>query len=413
MIEDKREVIRDLCRKKGDYLIAFKDIVSLVRGLREKTGHFGFTMSDVRKMNPHFLGVLKSEGIIKETYGSHKRHDFWIADDLKVEDIEEVVKEMESEREVISEMAKKVLTDQTQEFLDEIEVTTKEIKRFEKILSEHDALDYFYPNVCPKLEGMEKPRKAVLLALASHWDEAGDRYRIGVLMYGKYSTGTGKSPLLMWIKQLGGGYVGRTTTSSGLTVNLRTGAPGFFARFHRSVCAVDELDKLDKNDRDGTLQALEEGVISFEAADVKGDYPAEAIILGGANSISHFTPEQFARWDFKFHIEPYSVEEAQDIADYISLTMGKSKDKETEELKKFLKWIRSRRAEISDEVRKEGAELIKEYIRRSENTDIRRIQAIWRVARSWARLNRSDVTGEYVAKAIVMLEETDSLLEEV
>jgi len=198
-----------------------------------------------------------------------------------------------------------------------------------------------------------------------------------------------------------------TATSRGLTVNLKTGAPGFFARFHHSVCAVDEIDKLEKDDRDGILQAAEEGIISFESAEVNGEYPAESIILGGANNTSRFTPEQMGRWDFKFYMKQYSVDEAQDIAEFISEQMGKSKEKETEKLIKFLKWIRSREAEISDEVRKEGAELIKEYIRRSGNTDIRRIQAIWRVARAWARLNRSDVTGEHVAKTIVMLEDCD------
>lgn len=412
MTEEKIESIKELCRKKEEYLTAFKEILKLEKGEREMPDQFGFGMYDVKGLSIWLLGRLRQDEILKCTYESNKGKWFRLADDLTdeigCETVEQVIKEVEAEKEAISELAKKVLTGEKRDFLDWVDVTQEDIKEFEEILQEGDALEYFYPYVCPKLKGMDIQKKAALLALASHWDEAGDRYRIGVLMYGEQSSGTGKTPLLMWVKELGGGYVGMTTTNRGLTVNLKTGAPGFFARFHHSICAIDELDKLDKEDRNGTLQALEEGVISFESADVKGEYPAEAIILGGANSISKFTPEQLARWDFKFHMEQYSIDEAQDIADFISEQMGKSKEKETEKLLKFLKWIRSRKAEISDDVRKEGAELIKEYIRRSGNTDIRRIQAIWRVARAWARLNRSDVSGTDIAKTIVMFEECDN-----
>ncbi|MEA3431167.1 MAG: hypothetical protein U9R01_00580 [candidate division WOR-3 bacterium] len=407
MTEDKIETIKEICKKKEGYLTTFKEILKIEKGEKEMPDHFGYSCFDIKNMNPWLLGKLRQEEILKCAYGSNKGKWFRLADNLKVEDLEQAIKEVEAEKEAISELAKEVLTGEKKEFLDWVEVTPEDIKEFEEILQEGDALDYFYPYICPKLKGMENQRKAVLLALASHWDEAGDRYRISVLMFGEQSSGTGKTPLLRWIKELGGGYVGMTATSRGLTVNLKTGSPGFFARFHHSVCAVDEIDKLEKDDRDGILQAAEEGIISFESAEVKGEYPAEAIILGGANDTSRFTPEQMGRWDFKFYMEQYSVDEAQEIADFVSEQMGKSKERETEKLMKFLKWIRSRKAEVSDDVRKEGAELIKEYIRRSGNTDIRRIQAIWRVARAWARLNRSDVTGEHVAKSIVMLEDCD------
>ena len=405
MTEDKIKTIKELCHKKPGYITAFKEILKIEKGEKEMPDRFGFGVYDIRGMSVWLLGRLRQEAILKCTYESNKGKWFRLSDDVKIDALERAIKEYEAEKEAISELAKEVLTGEKKDFLDWVETTPEDIKEFEEILLKNDALDHFYPYICPKLKGMENQRKAVLLALASHWDEAGDRYRITVLMYGEQSSGTGKTPLLRWIKELGGGYVGMTATSRGLTVNLKTGAPGFFARFHHSVCAVDEIDKLEKDDRDGILQAAEEGIISFESAEVKGEYPAEAIILGGANNTSKFTPEQMGRWDFKFYMEQYSVDEAQDIADFISEQMGKSKEKETEKLIKFLKWIRSRKAEVSDDVRKEGAELIKEYIRRSGNTDIRRIQAIWRVARAWARLNRSEVTGEHVAKTIVMLED--------
>lgn len=317
----------------------------------------------------------------------------------------EIVEDEEIREEIEKQESKKV----EEEFLDWVEVTSEDIVEFEQILQDNDALEYLHPYVCPKLEKLDMQKKAILLALASHWDSGGDRWRIHVLMHGEESSGTAKTPLLRWIKEIGGAYASMRSTKAGLTVNLKDGSPGLLPRKHHSAVSVDEIDKLDKKDRDGLLGAMEEGVIPYEAADESGEYPAEVIAIGGANRADFFTPEQFLRWDFRFHIAGYTVDEAQQIADTISMWMGKERTKETEKLVKFLKWIRSREAGMSDEVRKEGAELIKEYIRRSENTDPRRMQAIWRVARAWARLNHLDVTGKDVAKAIVMLEELDSI----
>ena len=308
-------------------------------------------------------------------------------------------------REEIEKQESKKL--EQKEFLGGVEVTPRDIAEFKRILQDNDAVEYFYPYVSPKVVEMDMQKKAMLLALASHWDSNGDRWRIHVLMYGEESTGTGKTPLLRWIKEIGGAYGGMRSTKAGLTVNLKDGSPGLLPRMHHSVTAVDEIDKLSREDRNGLLGSMEEGIIPYDAADVSGEYPAEVIVLGGANSIDCFTPEQLFRWDFRFEIEQYSIDQAQQIADTISRWMGKSKRKETEKLVKFLKWIRSREAKINDNVREEGAELIKEYIRRTSNTDIRRVESIWRIARAWARLNCKDVSGEDVAKAIVMLEELD------
>ncbi|GAI03865.1 unnamed protein product, partial [marine sediment metagenome] len=147
----------------------------------------------------------------------------------------------------------------------------------------------------------------------------------------------------------------------------------------------------------------EDGMVTFASAKFQGSVPAEVIIIAGANSVSWLTPEQFLRFDFRFKIDPYTVREAQNIADDISMYMGKPKSRDTEKLKKYLKWIRSREAQLSDEVRIKGAKIIKDYIEYSKNTDIRHIQSIWRCALAIARLNYSDVTIEDVRRAIKML----------
>lgn len=357
---------------------------------------------DELQVSPVIRDIFESEDVI-EAIGEGKYKINITEEELK--EATEIAKDEEIKEEIKRQESKKI--GEQKEFLDWVEVTKDDITEFEQILHNNDALEYFYPYVCPKVVEMDMQKKVILLALASHWDSNGDRWRIHVLMYGGESTGTGKTPLLRWIKEIGGAYAGMRTTKAGLTVNLKDGSPGLLPRLHHSVVAVDEIDKLSREDRNGLLSSMEEGVVPFDSGDKSGEYPAETVVIGGANSIDCFTPEQLFRWDFRFEIEQYSIDQAQQIADTISRWMGKSKRKETEKLVKYLKWVRSREAKISDDVREEGAELIKEYIRRTGNTDIRRVQSIWRVARAWARLNNSSVSGEYVAKTIVMLEEHD------
>ncbi|GAJ17915.1 unnamed protein product, partial [marine sediment metagenome] len=134
----------------------------------------------------------------------------------------EIVEDEEIREEIEKQESKKV----EEEFLDWVEVTSEDIVEFEQILQDNDALEYLHPYVCPKLEKLDMQKKAILLALASHWDSGGDRWRIHVLMHGEESSGTAKTPLLRWIKEIGGAYASMRSTKAGLTVNLKDGSPG-------------------------------------------------------------------------------------------------------------------------------------------------------------------------------------------
>lgn len=300
-------------------------------------------------------------------------------------------------------------------FLDDVYLTNRDIYEFQHILQtireknkgsdiQYSALDYWYDAVAPKIIEMDDVKRAVLCALASHWDMYSDRWRLHILMYGKYSSGTGKTPILRFMRNLGGGYVSaQRATKAGLTVNLHEGIAGFIPQNNKGVIGLDEIDKFSTVDRNSVLEAAEDGMITFASAKYSGSVPAEVIIIAGANDISWLTPEQLGRFCFRFEIRPYTIKEAQNIADEISLYMGKPKSRDTDKLKKYLKWIRGREALISDEIRSKGAKIIKDYIEYSKNTDIRHIQSIWRTARSIARLNYSDVTIEDIKRAIKML----------
>jgi DNA replicative helicase MCM subunit Mcm2 (Cdc46/Mcm family) len=304
-------------------------------------------------------------------------------------------------------------TKKAKRFLGDIVLTDTDEAEFKEIVTKHDAVAYFSPYIAPKIREMDHVKQAILIALASGWDEADDRFRVHVLMYGKESSGTGKTPLLKWLRKLGGAYIDSTfATRAGIAVNLRDGSAGVLAQYHQGVCACDELDKMPTSDRDGFLAALEDGIVIYASGNGEGEYPAEIIGIAGANSISRFTPEQLLRFDFRFEIHPYTEKQACNIADSVSKGMGKApKELPQALLAKFLKWTRSRKAGIPEDIRNSGAEEIKTYIRQSKNTDIRRVESIWRVARAIARLNYRDVTLLDVKTAIRLLDAADKTKE--
>jgi DNA replicative helicase MCM subunit Mcm2 (Cdc46/Mcm family) len=304
-------------------------------------------------------------------------------------------------------------TKKAKKYLADIALTETDEAEFKAIVAKQDAVAYFSSFIAPKIREMDHVKQAILIALASGWDEADDRFRVHVLMYGKESSGTAKTPLLKWLRRLGGAYIDSTfATRAGIAVNLRDGSPGVLAQYHQGVCACDELDKMPTSDRDGFLAALEDGVVIYASGNGEGEYPAEIIGIAGANSISRFTPEQLLRFDFRFEIHPYTEKQACNIADAISKGMGKMpKELPQAFLAKFLKWTRLRKADVPDDVRESGAVEIKGYIRQSKNTDIRRVESIWRVARAIARLNYRDVTLLDVKTAIRLLNDADKTKE--
>lgn len=296
-----------------------------------------------------------------------------------------------------------VQASEKQGFLDVFEVTPEDIGKFSAILNKHNPIDYYASAIAPKIREMDHAKKAILIALASHDDKYDDRFRVHVLMYGQKSSGIGKTPLLKWLRKLGAGYIDSTfATRAGVTIDLRDGTPGILARYNGGVCCFDELDKL--TDRNSILSALEDGRVPFISGNVEGEYPAEIIGIAGANSIKRFTREQLLRFDFRFEIGPYNQEQACKISDFVSQSIGRPATLVSgEELGKFLKWIRTREAQIPDDVRDPGTKAIKDIIWKSGDTDVRRIYGVWRVARAVARLNFRDVALEDIQTAIELL----------
>jgi len=300
---------------------------------------------------------------------------------------------------------------------EEIEkIPPETIETFERLLKEGvDMVDFWAPKINPKVEGLIPVKRAILICLASSQDVAGDRGRSHVLMHGP--PGTAKTMLRTWVaSHLGAGSCSQRTTKVGLTGSASGGeiTPGALPRNHRGVLTVDEGDKFPDSDRQGLLEAMEEGFVEIEAGGKSKRFPAEVRIILCANNIKNFSPELKDRFDFNFSMETPSGKEEKAVVQSIVRSWFRDKEwYDGRHLRHYLAWIKDYQPEISDQVRRFAEKLICAcidlepanipYVR-----GIRRREAVMRVAFTIARLNRRALNVDDVLRAIIYLEGVQS-----
>lgn len=309
-------------------------------------------------------------------------------------------------------------------------VTPGAIEDFEQLLtSGMDAVDFWARKINPKAEGLMHVKRAILLCLASPPDTAGDRGRIHVLLYG--APGSAKTILRTWVaNQLGAGSCSQRTTKVGL-MGSASGAeivPGALPRNHGGVLTIDELDKFSRQDRQGLLEAMEEGVVEVEAGGKSERFPAEVRVIACANRIKEFSPELMDRFDFIFPMEIPSGDAEKAVVSSIVHTWFREKPwYDGKLLNQYLTWIQAYRPEISDDVRKKAEALLLRLIELEDlheetheqegggsdakplgkrgtlgSRGIRARESILRIAYTLARLNRRGVIVEDLLRAIKM-----------
>ena len=118
------------------------------------------------------------------------------------------------------------------------------LKEFQELVNRegYDPLEYWYPSLNPLVHGLERARKAIILALVSAGDNC-KRRRIHVLLTGE--PGTGKSDIRNFLKhEIGAVGVGPSSSDAGLKADARGKeiTPGALNWAHGGVLTIDELD---------------------------------------------------------------------------------------------------------------------------------------------------------------------------
>lgn len=383
--------IKALCERDKKYIDILEQILWVDENYKES--EFGWKFTDVKNWGGGHVSTLLQEGIIRYGYKSSNEKNFKLA--CSREDLADFLAEIEPPHIETSAKVEPV-------------VNPDLIQKFEDLVSSGtDMVEYWSEWVNPKVEGLEHIKKAILLCVASHGDKFGDRGRVHLLMHG--DPGSAKSVLKDWVVyQLDAESCSQRTTKVGLMGSATGDAitPGALPRAHGHVLCIDELDKFSNADRQGLLEAMEEGVINIEAGGMTARLDAETRVIACANRLEKFSPELLDRFDFKIHTKvPTDEQEKKVICSIIDhWFMGKN-GYDGKDLKAYLGWIKSFEPVIPSEIRVMMKQLISMYIDLDESIrgSTRRKESILRVTYTIAKLNRRDVVVEDILSAMKLL----------
>ncbi len=232
-----------------------------------------------------------------------------------------------------------------QEF-EEIEISPEEKKKILEMSKDPEIYEKIKNSIAPSIFGYDDVKEALALQLVSGFEKKlpdGARIRgdIHILLVG--DPGIAKSQLLRYMTKISprGIYTsGKSTTSAGLTATavkdeLGDGRwaieAGALVLADKGIAAVDELDKMDNEDKSSLHEAMEQQTISVAKAGVMATLKSRCSLLAAANpklgrfdryeSIApqiNLTPALMSRFDLIFILtdDPDTNRDSQ-IAEHI------------------------------------------------------------------------------------------------
>jgi len=281
-----------------------------------------------------------------------------------------------------------------EEVLDEISVTEEDIERFESILADHEALDYWADYVAPTVKFRDRAKRAILCLLASPEDEHGTKGRTNAILFGP--PGTGKSAFKNFLVEEFGAFSidGARVSKTDLTYNKNTGEDGLLVRAHKGLAVIEEADELDDDALGAALTALGEAG-RIEIRDMRLPAEVRGILLGNYRSreeiVAAHSEAVFNRFEFVLQFDPLSDSERDAAIDwqYDHFRQPKSPEN-TSELKKYIAWVREFDPAIPGAELQKIKEFKQSHIDAIEN--VREGISILTVAYTIARLNHRELT---------------------
>jgi len=181
---------------------------------------------------------------------------------------------------------------------EEIEMTPDDIRLIEQFRGDPTVVDKIVLSLAPTIKGMEEEKEAIALQLfggveKKHADGIRVRGDIHCLLVG--DPGTAKSQLLQYISKVAprGIYTsGKGATAAGLTAaavkdDFAGGRwvleAGMLVLADGGMAIVDELDKMNAEDRSAMHEALEQGTVSISKAGITSTLNARCPVLAAAN----------------------------------------------------------------------------------------------------------------------------------
>ena len=187
-----------------------------------------------------------------------------------------------------------------EEAFEEIQITEEDEREIVKLKNQPDVYEQLIRSIAPSIFGCNEIKEAMVLQLFAGIpkelpDETRVRGDIHVLLVG--DPGVAKSQLLNYQVKLAprGLYTGgKSSTSAGLTAaavrdefgdGRWTLEAGALVLADKGIAAVDEIDKMKKEDRDALHEAMEQQTVSIAKAGIIARLNSRCALLAAANPI--------------------------------------------------------------------------------------------------------------------------------
>jgi len=187
-----------------------------------------------------------------------------------------------------------------EEVFEEIEITDEDERAIMELKDQPDVYEKLIKSIAPSIYGYEEIKEAMILQLFSGVpkelpDKTRVRGDIHVLLVG--DPGVAKSQLLTYLVNLAprGLYTGgKSSTAAGLTAaavrdefgeGRWTLEAGALVLADQGIAAVDEIDKMRKEDRDALHEAMEQQTVSIAKAGIMARLNSRCALLAAANPI--------------------------------------------------------------------------------------------------------------------------------
>ncbi len=327
---------------------------------------------------------------------------------------------------------------------EELEITPEDEQRILDLARDPEVYTKLMNSIAPGLYGLEEIKEAIVLQLFSgetHVQKDRSRVRgdMHILLVG--DPATSKSSLMKVVSSLipRGRYVsGKGVTGAGLTATVVKDEEflggwvleaGALVMTNRSLCAIDEFEKIEKTDQVALHEMMEQQTISIAKANIVATLPAMTSILAGGNpKLGRFDPylpikEQIdipetilSRFDLKFALRDVpNVETDTKIAEHIlqSRHFGVEQAAPVVDNDMFKKYVAYARKNCHPRLSREAADELKNFYlslreRSGEDSPIsitpRQYEALIRMAESSAKIRLSeDVTPEDALRGINLM----------
>ncbi len=194
-----------------------------------------------------------------------------------------------------------------EETFEELDISEEDERQILELSTDPNIYDNLARSIAPSIWGYEEIKKALVLQLFGgvrkiHADGQKSRGDIHILLIG--DPGVAKSVMLNFIASISpkGRYVvGKSTSGAGLTAtvvrdeylrgwSLEAGA---MVLAHKGIVCIDELEKMDAQERSSMHEGMEQQTITISKANVQATLRSETSVLAAANpKFGRFDPEQ-------------------------------------------------------------------------------------------------------------------------